>query len=289
MQSKTRKIETLASYGGKVCEDGSRFTQTCNTQQCPKTLDCKYGPWSQWDVCTKSCDSGLSTRTRAIVQPAISDGDECHAFTEETKECGLQPCADFVSWSFTTGIETDGETFALNGDAGQAVTQKPSVVAVSVKKVGGAGSVHFGLTDDSSDIMVSTFTEAASDDVITVAIQSGNLVKYINHDGPTILGPTSSKAMYAKVLLSGEGATAKVMQVLTRPFQTATFLSGVAPPITAGLLAAATNSEPVETASTLSSTIVVGFAGGIAFSMIVAVSLRFWRFRPVGAMYEPLM
>jgi len=40
-------------------------------------VDCKWSPWTQWDLCTRSCGGGMQGRTRSILVPERNGGKRC--------------------------------------------------------------------------------------------------------------------------------------------------------------------------------------------------------------------
>lgn len=66
-------------------------SQPCPDQGCAR--DCRYGSWSSWSACTRSCGIGLQTRTRDIVTPASENGTPCRdSETRDQRECNSVLC-----------------------------------------------------------------------------------------------------------------------------------------------------------------------------------------------------
>lgn len=63
--------------------------ETCNVKPCT-TIDCTFSTWSDWTECTKSCGSGLRSRTRKVTKAAEKDGT-CGC-TREADVCSVDPC-----------------------------------------------------------------------------------------------------------------------------------------------------------------------------------------------------
>jgi hypothetical protein len=66
----------------------------------PRT-PCVVSEWSAWSTCDASCDSGLQTRTRAVVIQPSGGGDACPVLSE-TRPCNLGACprpAVVTAWS----------------------------------------------------------------------------------------------------------------------------------------------------------------------------------------------
>lgn len=54
-------------------------------------VDCKWAEWSDWSVCTVTCDGGLQFRSRNKTE-AMHNGEECVGSANETKSCNTQEC-----------------------------------------------------------------------------------------------------------------------------------------------------------------------------------------------------
>ena len=54
-----------------------------------------YSPWSSWGVCSKSCDRGTQTRSRACTSPPPAHGGrDCRNLGQanELRRCNTQNC-----------------------------------------------------------------------------------------------------------------------------------------------------------------------------------------------------
>jgi thrombospondin type 1 repeat protein len=89
-QMRTRKVVTPAMNGGKDCPDLGE-TQPCNTQACPKPIDCVVSDWTDWSKCSKDCGGGTQQRTRKVSTPAQNGGAGCPDLSE-TRPCNELPC-----------------------------------------------------------------------------------------------------------------------------------------------------------------------------------------------------
>jgi hypothetical protein len=57
-----------------------------------KPVDCKWKPFSGWSSCSKSCESGVQIRERAIDTLARRGGQPCRGDTKETRSCNTFKC-----------------------------------------------------------------------------------------------------------------------------------------------------------------------------------------------------
>ena len=95
-QTKSRTTLYQAWGGGKACAlfDFVEIRE-CNTMACP--VDCEVSVWGGWDECSKSCGSGVHTRTRHMVRPASHAGASCPVLTD-TGTCNENPCPTDCTW-----------------------------------------------------------------------------------------------------------------------------------------------------------------------------------------------
>lgn len=63
--------------------------EKCNTNSCYR--DCKVGTWSNWSVCSRSCQGGVATRVRAIVHGPVAGGKLCPPVSEANR-CNQHVC-----------------------------------------------------------------------------------------------------------------------------------------------------------------------------------------------------
>uniref|UniRef100_UPI00193A61B8 uncharacterized protein LOC120335429 n=1 Tax=Styela clava TaxID=7725 RepID=UPI00193A61B8 len=84
----------------RVCLNGNPITgcdapldrsEECNEFECPR-LD----EWSPWSACTRTCDGGVSIRTRECLGP---DGTYCDEDLRDERSCSSSPCERWGSWS----------------------------------------------------------------------------------------------------------------------------------------------------------------------------------------------
>jgi len=96
--AKTRKrnVTQFAKFAGNECVGVKEETKPCNTQGCPH--DCKYGDWSAWPNCTKTCGGGQMVRTRQVTQNGENGGTICQEKLEDSQECNSIKCPVDCVW-----------------------------------------------------------------------------------------------------------------------------------------------------------------------------------------------
>ena len=57
----------------------------------PSYEGCKWGPWSEWTICSITCGSGLTKRNRIKVIPE-QNGEKCIGEFSAEKTCNEQLC-----------------------------------------------------------------------------------------------------------------------------------------------------------------------------------------------------
>jgi hypothetical protein len=103
IQTRTRKIEQFAQWGGVACA-GDSEQRVCNTQSC--AVNCETSHWSDWSTCGQTCGSGTRTRARVELRAASADGIQC-PHLDETQDCESPACpVDCVvaAWPATASI-----------------------------------------------------------------------------------------------------------------------------------------------------------------------------------------
>eukprot|EP01004_Peranema_trichophorum_P002529 NODE_1581_length_1896_cov_175.363790_g1339_i0.p1 GENE.NODE_1581_length_1896_cov_175.363790_g1339_i0~~NODE_1581_length_1896_cov_175.363790_g1339_i0.p1 ORF type:complete len:386 (-),score=157.57 NODE_1581_length_1896_cov_175.363790_g1339_i0:7-1164(-) len=88
VSTRTRTVKVNPLNGGEACL-ATVESRSCNTAPCP--VPCVLSAWGEWTVCTKSCGSGLSQRTRAVTTEPDFGAPACDA-TVEVKSCNTSPC-----------------------------------------------------------------------------------------------------------------------------------------------------------------------------------------------------
>ena len=61
-------------------------------------MNCVWDEWGDWSDCSKSCDGGQSSRTRAILTPSSNGGEDCTGDTSEKKSCNDTACPIDCEW-----------------------------------------------------------------------------------------------------------------------------------------------------------------------------------------------
>ena len=56
------------------------------------TVNCIWGPWSNWEACSITCGGGTEERYRNTSQPAVNDGTNCAGNYSETQHCNSNGC-----------------------------------------------------------------------------------------------------------------------------------------------------------------------------------------------------
>jgi len=96
LRKQTRQ-KTSAQFGGVECEGNDTRTESCNEQVCP--VDCDWAEWTPWANCTKSCDAGVTTRSRPRSTMEQFGGAPCLGRSFESAACNTEGCARDCLWS----------------------------------------------------------------------------------------------------------------------------------------------------------------------------------------------
>jgi len=77
-----------------ACLGISSEAHPCNKASCLKPLTCKWSAWLAWTPCSKSCDHGVSSRTRILDEASDVMAEKCMASGQSTenKTCFRQAC-----------------------------------------------------------------------------------------------------------------------------------------------------------------------------------------------------
>uniref|UniRef100_A0A8D2KZL1 Adhesion G protein-coupled receptor B2 n=1 Tax=Varanus komodoensis TaxID=61221 RepID=A0A8D2KZL1_VARKO len=87
-QQRTRKC-SVAAHGWAECKGAHADARECYNSECP--ADSKWGPWSHWSLCSKTCDTGWQRRFR-MCQGTGVQGYPCEGSGEEVKMCNEKKC-----------------------------------------------------------------------------------------------------------------------------------------------------------------------------------------------------
>ena len=55
-------------------------------------VNCEWGPWGEWDICTRTCGGGMQGRSREIFQPERHGGIACEGDPQEMQGCNMEAC-----------------------------------------------------------------------------------------------------------------------------------------------------------------------------------------------------
>ena len=55
-------------------------------------VDCEWGEFGEWGLCSQSCDEGIQTRVRKVIQDPQFGGVLCTGYSTESRTCNLQAC-----------------------------------------------------------------------------------------------------------------------------------------------------------------------------------------------------
>ncbi|XP_063003641.1 SCO-spondin-like [Elgaria multicarinata webbii] len=103
-QIRTRAcIDPPPRNNGLPCAGPEMQAQNCSISPCPGDELCH---WSSWSPCSRSCGTGLATRTGRCACPASKDGAPCSAsHRQEVEACYLQACkaCPWSPWTHWTG------------------------------------------------------------------------------------------------------------------------------------------------------------------------------------------
>jgi hypothetical protein len=95
-QSRTRECKT---QGARVldCTGLAVEIRDCNTHHCP--IDGGWTEWTEFSICSTTCDNGTQTRTRSCTNPVPQyNGSDCEGPHTESKACFLEHCPVDCEW-----------------------------------------------------------------------------------------------------------------------------------------------------------------------------------------------
>ena len=129
IKEKSRQVQTPAENGGSRCPKSDRLSRiACNEHDCPGiilsyifldyqnttkllglktiflsiptigtiliivTVNCVWSAWSEWTSCSKTCENGVSERSRRVHTLAQNGGSQCQGSARQTKSCIENDC-----------------------------------------------------------------------------------------------------------------------------------------------------------------------------------------------------
>jgi hypothetical protein len=100
---------TPAKDGGAGCTGIVVESSACNEEACDAgcddDVDCVWGIWGDWSVCSVSCSGGERTRYRSILTAGLNMGKQCvpgdsrEVGACNMKTCGVERYCTWSSWS----------------------------------------------------------------------------------------------------------------------------------------------------------------------------------------------
>ena len=90
-QSRKYTVEINASYGGINCPYENNDSQTQYCPYIPKPEDCK-GDWTDWGICSASCNRGTHSREFIITDQGDPDGNCPYRGNVENRPCNTESC-----------------------------------------------------------------------------------------------------------------------------------------------------------------------------------------------------
>lgn len=93
MKQRVRSVSRQAQFNGRPCAATSE-SASCNLEACD--LDCKLAPWTEWSTCSKACDGGFLTRSRAVMEAPRGAGQcpgEDNSKRLQYRRCNTHVCA----------------------------------------------------------------------------------------------------------------------------------------------------------------------------------------------------
>nr|XP_022294190.1 A disintegrin and metalloproteinase with thrombospondin motifs adt-1-like [Crassostrea virginica] len=92
VQTRVRHCDNPApSHAGLFCPGDPFQVQPCTQQGCP--VNGSWSGWSDWSLCSVTCDSGVITRTRSCTHPSpVFGGQNCSGEDTDTQPCNRTTC-----------------------------------------------------------------------------------------------------------------------------------------------------------------------------------------------------
>ncbi|XP_061195747.1 coadhesin-like [Saccostrea echinata] len=102
----------VGSVNTIYCAPGGKWGSL--SYSCMEPIHGSYSPWGGWTSCTKSCDTGSYTRSRACNNPAPKyGGNNCQGNSTETTDCNIQNCpihGGYSAWGGWTSCTKSCDT-----------------------------------------------------------------------------------------------------------------------------------------------------------------------------------
>ncbi|XP_061197855.1 SCO-spondin-like isoform X2 [Saccostrea echinata] len=94
----------VPAFGGNNCTESFSEDIECNTFFCP--IDGQFSEWSEWSICSASCNGGSKNRTRTCSSPPPRYGGKpCNGLSTEYGVCNTHQCpidGKFTEWGSWT-------------------------------------------------------------------------------------------------------------------------------------------------------------------------------------------
>jgi len=85
-------------HGGSACLAGGHVeAMKCNNFMCP--VNCAWGGWSDWGVCSRTCGGGIRLHERSYVRQMENGGAHCPGAPAEVLACNIQECPSDCNWA----------------------------------------------------------------------------------------------------------------------------------------------------------------------------------------------
>lgn len=150
MQERSRGCNAPSpQYGGLPCNGPMTEVLDCDTGiKCP--IDGHWTLWTPWGQCSKTCDTGLQSRTRMCDNPAPAFGGiKCRGFSEELRQCDTGiPCMIHGNWGMWT------EFTACSATCGTGMTNRVRICDNPPPQFGGTECVGPPVEHVTCDSMV---------------------------------------------------------------------------------------------------------------------------------------
>jgi len=134
-RTRDRTIAVMPSPGGTACKAMDKEEiEPCNTQPCSTgdCIDALWSEWTSWEDCTKSCDGGITWRSRKLRRQANECGKPPIGMSMEHASCNAHvSCGPNVDCVFGQWQPWSGCTTPCSG-----IKRRARVIAVHGKENG---------------------------------------------------------------------------------------------------------------------------------------------------------